>query len=260
MPKRSTAEFAYQADIEGGDFPMSGLRAPAQKPGDWRVVIIPGAPSKYLLFRRLLAEAPPELDMTVIMRAGYGASRLGPRAPVLNFDDQVRAIAPVLTAAEGRKTLVMGVSYGGALALKAALDHSDHVDAVLTCAMLVDEPRAHARAAVAAGGLPGLERVLPDDAFMARREVAGRRRQIGPLFNKLREIKQPVAILHGDRDHLVHHASAERLKGMFPDQSDVSLNIVRGGTHYLECERPTFILTELAGLMARADARRPALA
>ncbi|MEL6257793.1 MAG: alpha/beta fold hydrolase [Pseudomonadota bacterium] len=235
---------------------MSGLRARASSPSKWRVVIIPGAPSKFVLFQRLLRLAPPQLDVSVVMRAGYGDSRRTRREPILSFEEQIAAIMPLLQQQDDCRTIVMGVSYGGALALKAAIDNPHLIGGVLTCAMLVDKPRSFANVAVEIGGMFGVQGLLPEDAFIARHEIVSRRSQIAPIFSRLSEMRQPVSILHGDRDHLVSLGSARELRAYFRQDADISLTVVPGGTHYIEFERPRLVLGELQKLINRAERQR----
>ena len=146
----------------------------------------------------------------------------------------------------------MGISYGGALALKCALDYPDHIDGVMTVAMLVDEPRGYVKPVVQLANLPFINPLLPQHLKNAAREVVTRRPQIGPLFNKLQSLTCPVTIVHGDRDHLVSLTSAHRLRHYFSNDADISLEEVAGGSHFLECEQPDLIYSLVAALKHRA--------
>ena len=56
---------------------------------NWRLVCIPGSPSKPSLFQRLLKNAPKDLDIVVVNRLGYHPSH---SAPFLNFEDQIKVV------------------------------------------------------------------------------------------------------------------------------------------------------------------------
>ncbi len=250
MANKRYSRIHWTANIQGGDYPMSGLLAPALKEGAWRVVAIPGTPSRDHVFYRFLAKAPEDMEVAMVSRAGYGPKT---GEPVLDFDEQVRSIAPLFTKDDGRKTIILGVSYGGALSLKCALDYPDHIVGALTVAMLVNEPRAYVRASLPLALLPGIKQILPKHLHNARQEVAGRRAQIGPLFDRLKTLDIPVTILHGDADTLVPLQAAHDLKAHFTEEQDVQFSLVKRGSHYLECERPNRLYEEIEGLKARIE-------
>lgn len=258
------ARTLWTADIQGGNYPMAGLKAEAlTKPETdqgFRVIAIPGTPSRDYMFRRVLERTPDDVEMIMVTRAGYGGALYGPDAkePVLDLDDQVKAIEPILHAPTDRKTIVMGVSYGGALAFKCALDYPDLVQGVLSVAMLVHEPRDFVKNVVSLGGTPGINQALPQYLKNARREVIARRSQIGPLFERFKTIGQPITILHGTLDHLVPLSAAHDLMQLLGPRDDMVFSEVPNGTHFLELERPNLIHDQLRALMSRLGSSQAA--
>ncbi len=255
MAQKRYAPITWTAEIQGGNYPMAGLQAASNRADGWRIVAIPGTPSRDYVFYRFLARAPEYMEVTMVTRAGYGGGAYGEdsKDPVLDFNDQVKAIAPLFEKSDGKKTIILGVSYGGALALKCALDYPNHIHGAMTVAMLVHEPRTYVKGAIRLGGVVGINHALPQYLKNARREVIGRREQIGPLFARLKTMHQPVTILHGNRDNLVPLSAAKDLQGYFTDQQDVQFQLVQNGTHYLECERPNMLYEEIEKLKARIN-------
>ncbi len=256
MATARTQRITYTAPILGG-YEMTADMALAEegRASGWRLIAIPGTPSRPHMFSRMLKYAPPDLDVIVPNRAGYGGPMYGDgvRAPVFDFDDQVKAIAPLFEKDDGKRTIALGVSYGGELALKCALDYPDHIAGAMTVAMLVREPRDWVRAIMPLADAPGIKQALPGYLHNSRAEVAARRPQIGPLFDRLKTMIQPVTILHGDLDTLVPQSDALYLKGLFAPEADVDYVPIKGGTHYLELQRPQLIYRELRALIARAE-------
>lgn len=251
MGKNRWSRVPYTAPILGG-YEMTYDHAPSD--GAWRVLAIPGTPSRPHMFRRFLDQAPDDLEVVVPNRAGYGGPRWGEgvRAPVLSFEDQVAAFAPLFDRDDGKRTIVVGVSYGGALALKTALDFPHRVAGAVTAAMLVSEPRPYVLQSVKLAEWPLIREALPGYLHNARKEVAARRAQIGPLFARLKELKAPVHIMHGDLDTLVPLKAAEELRGHFGEGADVSFELVKGGTHYLELQLPQRVYRAIRAVIARA--------
>ena len=214
----------------------------------WRLVMFPGTPSRKYLFDRILNLAPDDLEVVLLMRPGF---QKGARAAFLDFNDQVAVARPFLD--DDKKVVTLGVSYGGQLALKCALDHPEKVKGVVTAAALVTEPRSWVQPFVDLGGQPVVRRLVPRTLHHSRAEVAGRRGQIGPLFARLKELKAPVTILHGDVDHLVALQDARTLRSYFADDADVVLDVVKGGTHFLELQFPRRVLAAVKGVIERAE-------
>ncbi len=204
--------------------------------GEWRVVVFPGTPCNKFLFSRLLATAPAELDMVVLSRPGFGR---GHRKAFPDFEEQVAAARPFLPGGEfgDKKIVTLGVSYGGELALKAALDFPEAVRGVVTVAALIDEPHDFALRLERLGGVSPSEPYVPNRWRMVREEIAGRRAQIGPLLDRLSGLEAPVEVLHGDFDAIVPKSNAAKLMEALP-QERARLEIIPGGTHYLELQYP----------------------
>ncbi|MBI1365202.1 MAG: alpha/beta fold hydrolase [Alphaproteobacteria bacterium] len=252
MNRRS--RIRYEAPILGGYEMTADIAA---SDAEWRVVAIPGTPSRPHMFSRFLREAPTDIEVVVPNRAGYGGPLWGPKArpPVLSFDDQIGAIAPLFDRDDGKKTIALGVSYGGLLALKAALDYPGRVFGVVTVAALVTEPRSYVAGAMQMADWPGFKHLLPRYAHNARAEVEGRRAQIGPLFERLKLLSVPVTIMHGDLDTLVALSDARALGEKFRPGADVAFDLVRGGTHYLELQTPQRLFDAVRDVIARAERR-----
>ncbi len=224
--------------------------------GDWRVFVFTGTPSNKFIYQRFLRVAPPDLDVVVLTRPGFGR---GHRAPVTDFDSQVAAIKPFLPKSHGggefgdKKIVTMGVSYGGELALKAALDFPDVVKGVVTVAALIDEPHDYALQLEKIGGINGIEPYVPNRWLKVRAEIAARRAQIGPLLDGLKSLSVPVEVLHGDFDSLVPRSNAETLMKVLP-RGGANLEIVPGGTHYLELQYPRRVHRAIQRVIERAEA------
>lgn len=214
----------------------------------WRLLMFPGTPSRKYLFDRILNLAPEDLEVVLLMRPGFekGASRAFP-----DFNDQVAVAAPFLD--DEKKVVALGVSYGGELALKCALDNPEKVKGVVTVAALVTEPRGWVQPFIDLGGQPVIRNLVPRTLHHSRAEVAERRPQIGPLLARLKDLKIPVTILHGDVDHLVALSDARALRTYFADDADVVLDVVKGGSHFLELQFPRRVLAAVRGVIGRAE-------
>ncbi len=220
--------------------------------GDWRVIVFPGSPCNKLLFTRLLRTAPVGLDMVVLSRPGFGR---GHQQCHPDFDDQVAAAKPFLPggAFGDKKIITLGVSYGGELALKTALDYPEIVKGVVTVAALIDEPHDYALQLEKLGSVNGIEPYVPNRWLKVRNEITGRRAQIGPLMDRLSSINAPVEVLHGDFDAIVPKSNAAKLMEALPKER-AGLEIIPGGTHYLELQYPRRLHRAIQRVIERVEA------
>jgi pimeloyl-ACP methyl ester carboxylesterase len=222
----------------------------AERDSDWRVIMFPGTPARKYLFERMLRLAPDDLEVVLLARPGYAK---GHTRPFLDFEDQVAAALPFLDT--DKKVVTLGVSYGGELALKTLVDFPEKAKGAVTVAALVTEPRPYVQPFVDLGGAPVIRDLLPRTLHHARAEVAGRRAQIGPLFERMKGVTAPVTIIHGDADHLVSRGDARTLKGYFGPDGDVEFREIKGGSHFLEAQYPKLVYDAVKSTIARADAR-----
>ena len=191
---------------------------------------------------RPFAEAlAPRCRVVLLDRRGYGRSERwdGPYAPA---DDVVR----VLDALGLERAALVGGSLGGMTALAAALEHPARVERVVLCAshapgqpVEIDEPpglEARWEAAVARRDFDAMAEVdlevwAPlgaDDelraifrenaaASFAEDEEEPARYPDPPVAGRLAEIRAPVLVVTGARDHPGFEAAADELGAGLPD-------------------------------------------
>lgn len=227
---RAFHEITYTAPLAT---PLESQAIIAQDPGEWRLVIFHGTPANRYLYTRFLRTAPPGIEVVLHARPGFGE---GHEAAVTSFDEQVAAIKPFLT--DEKKVITLGISYGGELAVKAAMDFPDRVVGAVAVSSLIDEPHDFALQLEKLGGDERVTDFVPGRWKKVREEVAGRRSQIGPLLDRLKSYEGPIEVVHGDFDAIVPKANSEKLYAALSEASRGVLDIVPGGTHYLELQYP----------------------
>jgi pimeloyl-ACP methyl ester carboxylesterase len=244
MPNRRFHEIKYTVPLAT---PLQSEATIAQSDAaEWQLICVPGTPCRRSLFTRLIKAAPNTLDVTVIARPGFGKDH---KQPVLDFRDQIKAIEPFLGK---KRTIVLGISYGGALALNAAMEYSDQIEGVMTGAALVSEPFDYARAFADLGRFEWANRIAPQHLRHSSQEIAGRRPQIGPLLDRLSDLTMPAEILHGNLDNLVSRKDAHRLVNAIG--KNAAYEEIVGGTHYLEYQMPGRVLAAVDRLIGRIEA------
>ena len=240
-------EISYVAPLSS---PLTTDAFIARDDGDWRVVVLPGTPTRKGLYRRFLRTAPDGVEVVVLSRPGFGK---GHTAPVLDWSEQIKAVEPFLGE---KKTIALGVSYGAELALMAALEYPHDIDAVVALSPLIDEPLNYALALEKLGGAPVVKDLIPRRWARVREEIGARRAQIAPLLARLSDLQVPVEVLHGDFDGLVSRANADKLMAHLGERG--RLEIVPGGTHYIELQYPKRLHRAVARAIARSEQSKDA--
>ena len=253
---RTYRDITYTAPLST---PLETQAYIAADPGEWRLIVFHGTPGNRYLYTRFMRTAPPGIEVVIPARPGFGKDH---KDAVTSFDEQISAIRPFLpSSVEGggefgdKKILTLGVSYGGELALKAAIDFPDIVKGVVTVSALIDEPHDYALTLEKFGGVSLIADFVPNRWNKVRAEIAGRRAQIGPLLDRLASLETPVEVLHGDFDGIVPKSNAEKLMKALGPKTGVGLDLVPGGTHYLELQYPRRLHNAVERVIERAELR-----
>ena len=136
----------------GHGWKISALETPRAKPAPWKIVVITGAPSWAEYWAETLAELPQDREMIVVDRPGYAGSE--PLHPVPDIRVQAEALAPVLKAAPGQKVLLVGQSYGAAIAAILAAENPGRVASLVLLSGFFGEAGPTTRWLPAPSGAP----------------------------------------------------------------------------------------------------------
>ena len=127
---------------------------------------------------------------------------------------------------------------------------SAEVLGVVSVAALIEEPHYYALQLEAWSLAENFDPLLPSRYRKVRDEIVGRRDQIGPLLDRVRKMNKPIEILHGDFDAVVPLSNAAVLSDVVGERGNVE--IISGGTHYLELQHPRRLHAAIARVCERA--------
>ncbi len=213
----------------GHGWKISALETPRDTPAPWKIVVVTGAPSWAEYWAETLAELPQDREMIVVDRPGYGASE--PPIPVSDIRVQAEALAPLLQAAPGQQVLLVGQSYGAAIATLMAEAHPQKVASLVLLSGFFGEAGPTARWLLDMGGRA--LKMIPRDLRHAVIEVNGQRPQLAHARRALSRLDMPIHMIHGDKDDFAPLEVAERLIKETPTRRPIRFVRTAGANHFL---------------------------
>jgi len=234
----------------GHGWRISALETPRAEPAPWKIVVITGAPSWAEYWAETLSELPQDREMIVVDRPGYAASE--PLHPVTDIRVQAEALAPVLEAARGQKVLLVGQSYGAAIASIMADQNPGKVAGLVLLSGFFGEAGPTARWLMDLGGRA--LKMIPRDLRHAVIETTGQRSQLDLAKRALSGLTMPIHMVHGDQDDFAPIEVAERLSTEVETRRPIRFVRSPGANHFLN-DGPAEVL--LAALESCIPARKP---
>lgn len=233
-----------QIEAGGGHgWRISALTTPRETPAPWKIVVVTGAPSWAEYWAPLLAALPADREMVVVDRPGFAGSE--PVEYVGDIRVQAAALAPLLESARGQRVLLVGQSYGAAIAALMAAAQPRALKGLVLLSGYFGEAGPTARWLVDWGSklLP----FIPRDLKNAVREVAGQPSQLEHLHAVLDRVRVPLHILHGDADDFAPIETAERFHERLRGHRSARARFRRvpGANHFLNDGPPEELIALL---------------
>ena len=248
-PDTVVRRFSFNAG-GGLGWKLSAIESPRDKPAPWKIVVVTGAPSWAEYWAPAVAALPADREMVVVDRPGYAGSE--PIEYVGDIRLQAHALAPLLDARPGQKILLVGQSYGAAIAaLMAANAKPGKLAGLVLLSGYYGQPGPTAKWLLGVGSR--LLKLIPRDVRHAVLEVTDQPRQLDLLHAALTRVNVPVHVVHGDKDDFAPIELAERLVAETRSRRPMRFAAVPGADHFLN-DGP--VGTLLAALEACIPAKR----
>jgi pimeloyl-ACP methyl ester carboxylesterase len=177
--------------------------------------------------------------MVVVDRPGFACSE--PETCVPDITLQARALSPVLATEPGQKLLLVGQSYGAAIATLMARTGGRPLGGVVLLSSYLGEPGPTARWLVGAGSR--MMHLIPRDLRNAVMEISHQPRQLALMAEALPRLKVPVHAIHGDQDDFAPIEAAQRLAQRTRTRRPIRFVTAPGANHFLN-DGPTETLIE----------------
>jgi pimeloyl-ACP methyl ester carboxylesterase len=238
-PDTVMRRFTFEAGGELG-WKISALTTVRAKPAPLKIVVIPGAPCWAEYWAPVLAALPQDREMVVVDRPGFAASEPANCVPDIRL--QALALSPLLDAAPGQKILLVGQSYGAAIATMMAARKPKALMGLVLLSSFLGETGPTARWLVDMG--MRVLTVIPRDLRHAVLEVSGQSAQLMHMHQALQRLTVPVHVIHGDADDFAPIEMAERLVNETRSKAPMRFVRVPGANHFLN-DGPVEVLMEV---------------
>lgn len=224
---------------------------------DWTIVFIHGTPGRAGVWREQFAHPFPNADLIAYDRPGFGDST--PIVAHPRLDQQVEALTNLLAAATiTNRVLLVGHSYGGPIALLAAIKHPDKVAGALLIGGDVSPKLEEMLWIQYAGNSPILEWLVPRNLRQCNREILAAPRDLVEVQDELSKLAVPVVLVRGTSDGLVQVENVVWLESRLAALGKTNLFakiVLPGANHFIPWERPTDVTGGIETLIRLAEQR-----
>lgn len=252
-PETVMRRFTFEAG-GGLGWKISALTSVRQTPAPLKIVVVPGAPCWAEYWAPVLAALPGDREMVVVDRPGFAASEPATCVPDIRL--QALALSPLLEAAPGQKILLVGQSYGAAIATMMAARRPKGLMGLVLLSSFLGETGPTARWLVDMG--MRVLTVIPRDLRHAVLEVSGQSPQLVHMHQALRRLSVPVHVIHGDADDFAPIEMAERLVKETRSKAPIRFVCVPGANHFLNDGPVEVLMGALERCIPAPAPRRPA--
>lgn len=243
-------ETVARESTQAGGITLSYLRA--GDPEGQRVIFLHGTPGdaggNWLT---MLRNVPVGFEFIAIDRPGFGHTK--PRAPVTSLDAQVAAFAPLLVTRNGRGTILVGHSLGGPIVAAAAANHPDTVSGIVIAAGALDPDLEEVLFIQHVGEAPPFRWLLDTTLKNSNRELIELETELRLLQPRLKDITQPVAVVHGTADDLVPYANVAFMERELSSARFLDINTLEGVNHFLQFHSNNEILEAIRKLASVSE-------
>jgi len=228
--------------FEAGDglgWRISALATPRSTPAPWKIVVVTGAPSWAEYWAPVMAAMPENREMVVVDRPGFANSE--PLHCVPKIETQAKALLPLIDPAPGQRILLVGQSYGAAIATLMAASRPDHTAGLVLLSGYFGKSGPTARLLIELGRR--VAALIPRDLRHAVLEAHGQPRQLNPVFRLLNSFPFLITIIHGDRDDFAPIEVARAIADT--TLAPARFVEIRGGNHFLNDGDPEQVIAWL---------------
>lgn len=260
-PKGIKEEFAEnEAKPEIKDIEVNGKKIRYVEVADGRhskptILFIHGAPGSSDNFFQFMKDQTlaSKFDMISVDRPGYGYSSFG--ESVTSIEEQALILEPILKEYRSTPTIVVGHSYGGPVAVKAAVLYPDWVQGIMLLAPAIDPDHEKKFAIAWFGKTKPFRWLTPKSWKVATDEKYSHVEELKKMLPDWGKIEVPVTYIQGDKDRLVPYDNLAFAEKMIAP-SCIKVIGIPGEDHFLPWSQEKLVTDEIFVLEKRIEASR----
>ncbi|UTW56346.1 alpha/beta fold hydrolase [Kordiimonas sp. SCSIO 12610] len=217
-------------------------------PNGVRVIYVHGTPGAGQEQNSFLYNVPSGIEFISVDRLGFGETK--PYKSVTSLDAQAAALLPLLETKNGIKPILIGHSLGGPVVTAAAANYPDKVGALIQIASALDPELEDVWTAQHIGNFTLVSWIIPSRLRHANRELIALEDELIALQPKLKEIEQPITIIHSTDDELVPYANVAYMEKHFSGSKSLKTVTLKEKNHYIPWNAGPTVLTEIKSMVA----------
>jgi pimeloyl-ACP methyl ester carboxylesterase len=213
------------------------------------IIFIHGTPGESDVFNEEFKHPIPGADLLAYDRPGFGKSGGGTNPPSLDY--QVAILGDLLPENPPRPVLLVGHSYGGPIALAAAIKYPERVAGALLIGGAIDPGLEKTVYWQKIGNTWPVEYTLPKSWRWGNRELISLKKDLLKLKAEIPELKVPVVMLHGMQDNLVPEENVAYREEQLSAAGKTNLltaRIYMDYNHFIPWEHPRAVNEAIATL------------
>lgn len=213
------------------------------------VIFVHGSPgSKDAWYSFLLdSKLQKQFHLLAVDRPGYGLSTSGETETSVR--KQAEDVWKVMGENKsGKKAILIGHSYGGAVIAKIAIDHPEQVESLIFVASSVDPELEETKFIQKIGNIWGIRSIIPNFLKVCNEEILALKEDLQKMIPFWSKIKADVHIIHGEEDDLVPVANVNFIKKHVHANQLKSAVIIKGMNHFIPWHKSETIKNVLYGV------------
>ena len=219
-------------------------------PGGQRVIFVHGSPGQSSNWSRYLADVPSGYEFITVDRMGFGFTTPVRSEPSL--EQQAAAIRPLVETEDGRKSILVGWSYGGPMIARAAVDFPEQIAGLVIVAGALDPQLEKVKWYQRLACAWPIRRFVRDSWRIANEELIPLRGELKKMSEGLGGVTVPVHILHGKQDDLVPFENVAFMQAAFQNSRDLQLVTFEEESHFIPFSQPESVWTAIRALAAQS--------
>lgn len=219
------------------------------------VLLIHGSPSSMSVFNDLIVHTDllQRAKVYAVDRPGYGFSNFG--KTMRSIKKQAAMIVPILDSINkaAGPVVVMGVSYGGPVASRLAMDYPDLVDGLVLGAPAIAPGEEKIYTISYLMTMELTKRLFPTMLVVASEEKFSHEKELKKMLPLWENVDKPIIYIQGEDDDLIYTSNAEFIEQKAVNAPFLKIIMVPNQPHFLAIPQKDLLAVSLIEMIDLLD-------